>query len=58
MFMLATTDNDYPTLTPGVEEILTDAGHSFRNNLYVKKYIEIAEENMLLLREGKQPRHM
>ena len=53
LFMVVTVDNPYPLLTPAVEEILTDAGRTFRENAYVKKYIKVAEENMLLRREGK-----
>lgn len=54
VFMLVTRDNVYPLLSPAIEEILANAGATFRNNSYVAKYIETAEENMILRREGKE----
>ncbi|MCF0194033.1 MAG: DUF4369 domain-containing protein [Bacteroidaceae bacterium] len=58
VFMVVTIDNKFPTLTPAIEEIFLESGRLFRDNAYIKKYIKIAEENMLLLREGKEPIRM
>lgn len=58
MFQLVTSDLPYPVLTPEVEEIFATASGWFMENAYVREYNQVAENNMLLMREGKQPEQM
>lgn len=58
MFMLVTMDNPYPVLTPRIEEVYAGAGSYFMGNAYVKRFFSTAEDNMILMREGKRPEQM
>lgn len=46
VFMILTSGYPYPVLTPQIEEIMTKATPYFKENEYVKRYIEAAKENM------------
>lgn len=45
VFMIATSNLPYPMLTPQIEEIVTLAPPSFRNDAYVRDYVKMAREN-------------
>lgn len=55
VFMIVTSSFPYPALTPQIEEILTVVPAKFKAHPYVKDFVEMAEENMLRIREGEQP---
>lgn len=44
-FMMITADYEYPVLTPWIEVLMTKATDKFKNDPYVKLYIETAQEN-------------
>lgn len=46
VFMILTSGYPYPVLTPQIEEIMTKATPYFKNNAYVRRYMEAAKENM------------
>lgn len=48
VFMILTSSLPYPVLTPQIEEILVKATPYFKNNPYVRRYIEAAQQNMKL----------
>ena len=45
VFMMLTSGYPYPVLTPQIEEIMSKATASFKNDPYVKDYYRIAQEN-------------
>lgn len=44
VFMMITAGFEYPVLTPQIEHIMAQAGEAFKNNTYVKKYYQTANE--------------
>lgn len=44
-FMMITADYEFPVLTPWIEVLMTKATDKFKNDSYVKLYIETAQEN-------------
>lgn len=58
VFMMVTSGNQYPQLTPWIEDIMSKATDSFKNDAYVKDYYKKAQENeeiMNGLRDVPQP---
>lgn len=45
VFMMVTSGNQYPQLTPWIEDIMSKATDSFKNDAYVKDYYKKAQEN-------------
>ena len=45
IFMMITSGYRYPVLTPQIEDILSKATDKFKNDPYVKDYVEVAREN-------------
>jgi hypothetical protein len=52
MFMILTSSYRYPIITPQIEDILSKATPYFKNNSYVKDYMQTAEENMKRLQNS------
>jgi hypothetical protein len=48
-FMMVTANYDVPVFTPWIEDILSKATDRFKNDPYVKQYIEAAEHNQNLM---------
>ncbi len=48
VFMILTSSFPYPIMTPQIEEILVKATPYFKNNSYVRRYIDAARQNMNL----------
>ncbi len=46
VFMIVTSDMQYPVLTPQIEQIMLNATTRFKSHPYVEEYISVAEENM------------
>jgi len=46
VFMIVTSSFPFPVLNPQIEEIITLAPESFRNDAYVQEYVRRAKENM------------
>lgn len=60
VFMMVTSGNQYPQLTPWIEDIMSKATDSFKNDAYVKDYYKKAQENeeiMNGLRDVPQVQH-
>lgn len=51
VFSLICSQYRYPVITEQIDKILKDAPRKFRNHPYVREYIDIAQKNMVLLRE-------
>lgn len=51
MFMILTSGQRYPVLTPQIEAIVLDAPAYFTENPYVKQYLKVATENTEKMRE-------
>ena len=49
VFMMVTANYDVPVFTPWIEDILSKATDRFKNDPYVKQYIEAAEHNQNLM---------
>ena len=45
VFFLVTMGNQYPMLTPWIEDIMSKATDHFKNDSYVKDYYQKAQEN-------------
>lgn len=45
VFFLVTMDNQYPMLSPWIEDIMSKATDHFKNDSYVKDYYQKAQEN-------------
>ena len=45
VFFLVTMGNQYPMLTPWIEDIMSKATERFKNDSYVKDYYQKAQEN-------------
>ena len=53
VFMMITSGYQYPILTPQIEEIMFRAKPYFKNNTYVKSYMEAARQNMEKIHTGQ-----
>ena len=49
VFFMITAGNQYPELTPWVEDIMSKATEKFKNNPYIKDYYEKAQENQQIM---------
>lgn len=58
VFMILTSGYPYPVLTPQIEEIMSKATPYFKNNAYVKRYVEAATENMQNMGYGMETEPM
>lgn len=45
LFMILCSNMQYPMMTPQIEEILAKAPDNFKNNVFVKEFVEAAQEN-------------
>ncbi len=52
VFMIMTSNYPYPVMTPQIEEIMAKATPYFKNDVYVRKYIKAAKENMTQMGYG------
>ncbi len=55
VFFLITAGNDYPLLSPWIEDIMSKATDKFKNDPYVKDYYEKAQENEQIMNGMKDP---
>ena len=58
VFMMVTSGNVYPQLTPWIEDIMSKATDKFKNDAYVKDYYQKAQENEQIMngmRDVPQP---
>lgn len=55
VFFLITAGNDYPMLSPWIEDIMSKATDKFKNDPYVKDYYEKAQENEQIMNGMKEP---
>ena len=53
VFFLVTMGNQYPMLTPWIEDIMSKATDHFKNDPYVKDYYEKAQENQQIMNGTK-----
>ena len=51
VFMIMTSEYDYPVLTPQIEELTIGAPTYFLEHPYVKEYLRVAQENMEKLQQ-------
>ena len=49
VFFMVTISNQYPELTPWIEDIMSKATDKFKNDPYVKDYYKKAQENQAIL---------
>lgn len=49
VFMMVTANYDVPIFTPWIEDILSKASDNFKNDPYVKQYVEAAEHNQNIM---------
>ena len=49
VFFMVTIGNQYPELTPWIEDIMSKATDKFRNDPYVKDYYQKAQENQAIM---------
>jgi len=54
IFFMLTIGNQYPELTPWIEDIMSKATDKFKNNPYVKDYYEKAQENQQIMNGMKE----
>ena len=45
VFMMVTAGYEYPALTPWIEDIMSKASETFKNDTYVKEYMSAAQRN-------------
>ena len=45
VFMMITSQYRYPVLTPQIEDIMSKATKTFKNDPYVREYYQVAQEN-------------
>uniref|UniRef100_A0AB33JFD8 DUF4369 domain-containing protein n=5 Tax=unclassified Prevotella TaxID=2638335 RepID=A0AB33JFD8_9BACT len=55
VFFLVTIGNQYPELTPWIEDIMSKATDHFKNDPYVKMYYQKAQENQQIMTGLKEP---
>lgn len=49
VFFLVTMGNQYPMLSPWIEDIMSKATDHFKNDAYVKDYYQKAQENQAIM---------
>lgn len=54
VFFLVTMRNQYPMLSPWIEDIMSKATESFKNDPYVKDYYQKAQENEQIMNGTKE----
>lgn len=54
VFMLLSSGYPYPILTPQIDEIMSKAPTSFRDNSYVRDYMSAAQENLRRMQQQQQ----
>lgn len=55
VFFLVTMGNQYPMLTPWIEDIMSKATDNFKNDSYVKDYYRKAQENQEIMNGTRDP---
>lgn len=55
VFFLVTMGNQYPMLSPWIEDIMSKATDKFKNDAYVKDYYKKAQENQAIMNGMKTP---
>ncbi len=55
VFFLITMDNQYPMLSPWIEDIMSKATDTFKNDPYVKDYYGKAQENQEIMNGTRDP---
>ena len=55
VFFLVTMGNQYPMLSPWIEDIMSKATDYFKNDPYVKDYYEKAQENQQIMNGTRDP---
>lgn len=55
VFFMVTIGNQYPELTPWIEDIMSKATDKFKNDAYVKDYYKKAQENQAIMNGMKTP---
>lgn len=55
VFMMVTSGYQYPELTPWIEDIMSKATDTFKNDMYVKEYIEAAQRNQNIMNGMEAP---
>ena len=55
IFMMMTASYEYPELTPWIEDIMSKATDNFKNDAYVKSYMEAAQRNQNILNGLEAP---
>ena len=55
VFFLVTMGNQYPMLSPWIEDIMSKATEYFKNDPYVKDYYEKAQENQQIMNGTRDP---
>ena len=55
IFFMVTAGNEYPMLTPWIEDVMSRATDKFKNDPYVKDYYEKAQENEQIMNGMRQP---
>lgn len=58
IFMMFTANYEWPVLTPWIEDIMSKATDKFKNDPYVKEYMEAAKHNQELSNGMAQPATM
>lgn len=55
VFFMVTIENQYPVLSPWIEDIMSKATDKFKNDPYVKEYYQKAQENEQIMNGTKDP---
>ena len=55
IFMMITSGYEYPEFTPWVDDIMSKATDTFKNDSYVKQYIQAAERNQNIMNGMESP---
>ncbi len=58
VFFLVTMGNQYPMLSPWIEDIMSKATDYFKNDSYVKDYYKKAQENQEIMNGTRDPQGM
>lgn len=55
VFMLMTANYEFPQLTPWIEDIMSKASDKFKNDAYVKDYMDAAQRNQNIMNGMEAP---
>ncbi len=55
VFQLATSAYEFPMLTPWIEALMTKATDTFKNDPYVKEYMQVAQQNQDIMTGVAEP---